>query len=169
MKGRSKFKMYNPNKPEKYHIKTFGLCDSLTGYAYNLLIYFGKETLYQDGMSGGKSEKVFEYSLRPLGSGHHIYADRYCTTHSLIEYLTSKRTCYTGTLMANRKYFPSEIKNPKIQHMESIFYRSREGILLCMWKDKKARKPVIVVSTYSTKGEAEIANRRGTITTKPCI
>lgn len=23
-KGRSKFKMYNPNKPEKYHIKTFG-------------------------------------------------------------------------------------------------------------------------------------------------
>ena len=37
-KGRSKYKMYNPNKPEKYHIKTFGLCDSLTGYAYNLLI-----------------------------------------------------------------------------------------------------------------------------------
>ena len=28
-KGRSKYKMYNSNKPEKYHIKTFGLCDSL--------------------------------------------------------------------------------------------------------------------------------------------
>ena len=39
--------------------------------------------------------------------------------------------------MANRKYFPDTIKNPKIKHMESIFYRSREGILLCMWKDKK--------------------------------
>ena len=51
-KGRSKFKMYNPNKPEKYHIKTFGLCDSITGYAYNLLIYFGKETSYQDGIEG---------------------------------------------------------------------------------------------------------------------
>ena len=53
--------------------------------------------------------------------------------------------------------------------MESIFYRSREGILLCMWKDKKARKTVIAVSTYSTKGQSEIANRRETIMTKPSI
>jgi len=49
-KGRSKYKMYNPNKPEKYHIKTFGLCDSITGYAYNLLTYFGKETSYKEGL-----------------------------------------------------------------------------------------------------------------------
>ena len=157
--GRSKYKMYNPDKPEKYHIKTFGLCDSLTDYAYNLLIYFGKDTLYQEGIQGGQSEKVFEYLLRPIGSGHHVYADRYYTTHSLIEYLTSKRTYYNGTLMANRKYFPEAIKNPKIKRMESIFYRSREGILACMWKDKKARKPVIAVSTYSIKGEAQVANR----------
>ena len=38
-----------------------------------------------------------------------------------------------------------------------------------MWKDKKARKPVIAVSTYSIKGESEIANKRGTVTTKPFI
>jgi len=25
-KGCTKYKMYNPNKPKKYHIKTFGLC-----------------------------------------------------------------------------------------------------------------------------------------------
>ena len=66
--------------------------------------------------------------------------------------------------MANHKYFPEEIKNPKIEHMEAIFYRSRGGILVCMWKDKKARKPVIAVST-----KGEIANRRGTIMTEPCI
>ena len=53
--------------------------------------------------------------------------------------------------------------------MESIFYRSKEGILLCTWKDKKARKPVMAVSTYSTKGQSEIANRHGAITTKRCI
>ena len=112
-KGRSKYKMYNHNKPEKYHIKTFGLCDSLTGYTHNLLIYFGKDTSYQEGIQEGQSEKVFEYLLRPIGSGHHVYADRYYTTHSLIEYLTSKRTYYTGTLMANHKYFPEAIKNPQ--------------------------------------------------------
>ena len=109
---------------------------TLTGHTYNLLIYMGKEMSYQDGVPVGQSEKVFEYLLRPPGSGHHIYAGRYYTTHSLIEYLTSKRTYFTGMLMANRIYFPEEIKNPTIEHMESIFYRSREGILLCMWKDK---------------------------------
>lgn len=64
-KGRSKYKMYNPKKPEKYHIKTFRVCDSVTGYALNLLIYFGKDTSFQEGLEGGQSEKVFEYLLRP--------------------------------------------------------------------------------------------------------
>ena len=37
--GRWKDKQYNLNKPEKYHIKTLGVCDSATDYAYNLLTY----------------------------------------------------------------------------------------------------------------------------------
>ena len=38
-----------------------------------------------------------------------------------------------------------------------------------MWQDKKAKKPVIVVSTHSIKGESEITNKRGIVTTKPNI
>ena len=45
-KGRWKYKQYNAAKPKKYHIKTFGLCDSATGYVYNILTYFGKNTSY---------------------------------------------------------------------------------------------------------------------------
>ena len=40
--------MYNPEKTEKYHIKSFGLCDSLTGYICNILVYFVKGTSYSD-------------------------------------------------------------------------------------------------------------------------
>ena len=60
--------MYNPSTPEKYHIKTFGLRDFHTGYAYNLLIYFGKETSDQQDVREGQSETIFKYLLRPLGS-----------------------------------------------------------------------------------------------------
>ena len=168
-KGRSKYKMYNPNKPEKYHIKTFGLCDSLTGYAYNLLIYFGAETSFDDIGDTGQSEKIFHSLLKPLGTGHHLFADRYYTTHKLTEYLIAKKTYYTGTLMANRKNFPNEIKSIKMQHMESKFYRSFDRILCCVWKDKKARKPVIAVSTYGVKGNVDVSNKRGVITVKPTI
>ncbi|XP_033113704.1 uncharacterized protein LOC117114216 [Anneissia japonica] len=65
-KGRWKYKQYNASKPRKYHIKTFGLCDSITGYVCNLLVYFGRDTSYNPdlGRGTGQAEKVFEYLLR---------------------------------------------------------------------------------------------------------
>ena len=161
--------MYNPNKPEKYHIKTFGLCDSITGYAYNLLIYFGKDTSFKEDFNVGNSEKIFEYLMRPLGTGHHIFADRYYTMHQLVTYLIAEKTYFTGTLMANRKNFPPEVKNSKIKHMETRYFRAENGIMLCEWKDKKARKPVVVVSTHATRGESEYASKRGKVTIKPDV
>ena len=85
-KGRSTIQiiqMYNPNKSEKYHIKTFGLCDSLTGYAYNLLIYFGAETSFDDIGDTGQSEKIFHSLLKPIGTGHDIsYSQIDITRHT---------------------------------------------------------------------------------------
>ena len=40
-KGSCKYKQYNAAK-QKSHIRTFGLCVSVTGYVYNLLTYFDK-------------------------------------------------------------------------------------------------------------------------------
>ena len=71
-KGQWRYKQYNPNKPSKYHIKAFVLCDSAIGYAYNILTYFGSEMSYGEFEKGvGQSEKIVEYLLRPLGTGHH--------------------------------------------------------------------------------------------------
>jgi len=71
--------------------------------------------------------------------------------------------------MSNRKNFPDEIKTMKLKHMETKCYRSSDGILLCLWKDKKARKPVIAVSTYEVKGNSDVTNKRGKVTVKPTI
>ena len=35
-KGRVAFKCFNPNKPDKYHMKTFKVCDSKNGYCHTL-------------------------------------------------------------------------------------------------------------------------------------
>ena len=168
-KGRWKYKQYNPNKPSKYHIKTFGLCDSITGYCYNILTYFGTETNYDPNLPDdvGQSEKIFEYLLRPLGKGHHVFADRYYTTYNLITYLKSKSTYYTGTLQSNRANFPKEIKASKLKHMETVFFRSSQDILLAMWQDKKAKKPVIVVSTKFDNSIVDVAGKYGKVTRKP--
>ena len=58
-KGRWKHKQYNASKPHKHHIKSFGLCDSATGYTWDILLYFGKLTSYapeadKDGLQAVK-------------------------------------------------------------------------------------------------------------------
>ena len=42
LKGQIHFKVYNPNKPDKYGMKTFNLCDSSSGYCLKFSLYVGK-------------------------------------------------------------------------------------------------------------------------------
>ena len=57
-KGRWKNKQYNPSKPSKY-IKTFGLCDSATWYAFNILNFFGSDTSYNSDTYGMEQSEKF--------------------------------------------------------------------------------------------------------------
>jgi len=41
--------------------------------------------------------------------------------------------------------------------------------MLCQWKDKKAKKPVVVVSTHATKGELQTENKRSKVNIKPDV
>ena len=165
-KGRWRNKQDNPNKPSKYHIKTFGVCN--TGYAYNILTYFGSETPYNEDMKDATmSEKVYEYLLSPLGTGHHVFADRYYTTYKLLEYMTEKKFYYSGKLQTNCKDFPVEVKTSgkmKFQEVKSI--RSKNDYLCTMWKDKKAKKPVIRVSSKFSNSTTNVTSKQGKVTEK---
>ena len=77
--------------------------------------------------------------MKPLGEGHHIYADRYYTTNNLLKFLNERKTYFTGTYIANRKNFPKDLLQP-IKHLESKYSRSKSGILACNWRDKKSKK-----------------------------
>ena len=165
-KGKWKYKQYNASKPKKYHIKTFGLCDSATGYVFNILTYFGNETSYMPNQdeSSGQAEKVFQYLLQGLDQGHHVFADRYYTTYKLVQYISQHKTYYTGTLNTNRKNFPPQIKTLKLAHCQQKAYRNRAGdIFVAAWRDKKAKKPVVIVSTKATVGDTVVHRKSGGI------
>ena len=163
-KGRFQYKQYNAAKPKKYHIKTFGLCDSVTGYVYNLLIYFGKDTSYipENDANSSQAVNIFRTLMAPLQhSGHHIFADRYYNSAPVIEHLSSQRFYYTGTLNVNRRDFPPELKTMRLEHMEQRYFYHEERDILCVtWKDKKAKKPCIVVSTNSQVGSIDLTEGR---------
>ena len=70
-KGRWQYKQFNPSKPYKYHIKSFGLVDSCTGYVLNLLTYYGKNTSFDpsNDTEGGQAVQIFRTLLGVLGKG----------------------------------------------------------------------------------------------------
>ena len=157
--------MYNAAKPSKYHIKTFGLCDSITGYVYNILTYFGRETSYNPELDSdcGEAVKVFEYLLQNLGLGHHIFADRYYTSMKLIRYLQTRSTHYTGTVNTRRVGFPTEIRDQtlRLEHRKSKTFLSKDkDLLCCAWRDKKAKNPCVLVSTKLRCEQVEVERGR---------
>ena len=160
-KGRWQYKQYNPSKPYKYHIKSFGLVDSATGYVVNLLTYYGKNTFDPDAdVNGGQAVQIFQTLLHAIGKGYHVFADRFYTTMNLVEYLTEKEIYYTGTFQGNRRRFPKQLNSLKIKHMESKYWKTPEGQkMVVAWKDKKAKKPVLLVSTRAEAGDILVKNK----------
>ena len=129
-KGGGKNKEYNSSKASKYHIKTFSVCNSTTGNAYNVLTYFGSETSYDPQVKDAEmSEKIFQVLLSPLGKGHHVYADQYYTTYQLLEYKTDKEFYYTGKLQIYKKNIPKEMTSSKIASQEVKFFISERGYM----------------------------------------
>ena len=149
-KGRWAYKQYNPQKPHKYHIKSFALCDASTGYMFDVLTYFGTNTSYDpdEDPNSVQGIRIFSSLLKSLDCGHHIFADRYYTTKALIDKLTADKYLFTGTLNLNRRNFPPQLKQQRLAHLESRYYMSSDDKTLCVaYKGKKAKKEVVLVST----------------------
>ena len=115
-KGSCKYKQYNAAK-QKSHIRTFGLCVSVTGYVHNLLTYFDKKTSFLPlDATAGQAEKVFHTLLNNIDTVHHIFTDRYYTTRKLVDYMLGRNLHFTRTLIVNRKNVVPELKTLKLKH-----------------------------------------------------
>ena len=88
-KGRVAWKMYNPQKPTKWGLRVFALCDSATGYVCTFEPYYGQQTTqtlpYADQQF---PVRIVLYLVDQLlqnanGDGFHLYTDRYYTNPRL--------------------------------------------------------------------------------------
>lgn len=78
-KGRLKIKVRMPDKPVKYGIKLFTLCDSTNGYCKQFDVYVGNDERNVENI--GKTGKAVLNVLRGLEqSHHHVYMDNFYTS-----------------------------------------------------------------------------------------
>lgn len=147
-------RQYMSNKPHKWGVKLFVLCDS-HGYAYRFEVYNGAgDNIVLPGLPdfGATSNVVVRLSQTIPDFMHHIvYFDNFYTSVQLLVYLRSRGIFSLGTIKANRipnSKLPTDedVRNEK-RGYSSEYTTQAHGveISVVLWKDNKN---VRLASTY---------------------
>ena len=143
--GRVGFRQYIRGKPQPWGIKAYVLSESRTGYMYNLLIYYGKETQLIVKAGLNHTTNVVLTLMNPLrGLGHDLYTDRFYTSPILAEELLNIQTTLTGTVMCNRKQMPAAVRSRKQKRGDVDTY-CKGNMVVMNWTDKRT------LTTLTTK------------------
>ena len=112
-KGRLKFRVYIPNKRERYGVKIYMLCESSSAYLYSFIIYAGADTKYVDpGVQFPKpfhdyptySQVVLSLMQGLFNQGYSVTLDNLYTEPSLLLALFKNSTDCFGTLRKKKVY-----------------------------------------------------------------
>ena len=76
-KGRVSFLCFNPNKPDKYHIKTFKFVDSSNMYCLDLDIYVGNNFVEKTSEFGPTHDRGMHLVCNYLSNSHIIFMDNF--------------------------------------------------------------------------------------------
>lgn len=163
-KGRVVFKCYNKDKPIKWGLKVFVLSDSRSGYILDFEPYYGQTTtdnlIHPDLPFTARIviHLAKKLSTNYPGSGFHIFTDRYYTGMELACKLKKQKIHLTGTVQANRKNLPLQVKKGalNLKKHEVKAYRHKDDILCSAWKDKRN---VLMLSTLCNNGTETIERR----------
>ena len=108
-----------------------------------------------------------------MDSGHHVFADRFYTGLDLVKFLGEKEMYYTGTVNVNRSGLPNAVRrNLKLKHLELKYWRDEDGTgpnLVVAWRDKKASKPVVAISSFHDNTTVEKNRRFGNAVRMPTV
>lgn len=129
-KGRSSLKQYLPLKPIKRGIKLWVRSDSLSGYAYDLDVYSGKQDGQADGTVGERVVRKLTSSITK--SDVVICFDRFFTSVTLMKTLPYAAV---GTCIGTRKNVPK--CQGKLEKSEAKFLCTNDGITFTRWQDTK--------------------------------
>lgn len=157
-RGRCKFIIYMPNKPDKYGIKIMCLTDSKSGYLYNAYIYCGKDS---DGVGlSSEQKKLLKPSQSVIRLAKPIYNSNRCIIadnwFSSIELAQSLKK-YVGTLKKNKREIPLQFLPNKNRDEKSSIYGFTKEETLISYVPKK-NKAVLLLSTMHHSAETDSTN-----------
>ena len=98
-RGNLHFKVYNPDKPNKYGIKAYMICEAETGYCYKFDLYVGKTHEWEESGNGVTYDLVMSMMRNLFGQGYQLYVDNFYSSTQLFQDLKVLGVTATGTLI----------------------------------------------------------------------
>ncbi|XP_039288779.1 piggyBac transposable element-derived protein 4-like [Nilaparvata lugens] len=161
-RGHCGFVMYMPNKPAKYGIKMYAICDAKTYYVSSFEIYCGTQPKGPFCISN-KATDVVKRLVAPIEKTHrNLTTDNYYTTYDLAQYLLEGGITFIGTVKKNIPDIPLEFLPNKTQEVGSSLFGFQDNCTLVSHVPKK-NKSVILLSTMHDEKEID------DVTGKPSI
>ena len=157
-KGRSTLKQYMPLKPVRRGIKVWARAEASSGYVSAFQVYTGKQGGTVETGLGAKVVKTLTEDLK--GTHRHLFFDNYFSSVDLLLDLHREGLYGCGTLRANRKGFPPQLK----PHVKKGFKERGESrtcqsnnLTVSLWQDNK---PVTVIATNSDPTQMDSVSRK---------
>lgn len=150
-RGRCPFRMYIPNKPNKYGLKIVMTCDSATRYMIDAMPYLGKCT-QTNGLPLGEFY-VKELTKAFHGSNRNVTCDNWFTSVPLVKSLLRQPYNLTlvGTIRSNKREIPEELKNSRSRRIGTSMFCYDGPLTLVSYKPK-SDKMVFVLSSCDEEG-----------------
>ncbi|KAL6478189.1 hypothetical protein MHYP_G00140240, partial [Metynnis hypsauchen] len=92
-----------PNKPAKYGIKIWAVCDAKSSYAWNLQVYTGKPP---EGAAEKNQGMHVVLEMTEGLQGHNITCDNFFTSYRFGDELQETKLTLLGTVRKNKPEFP---------------------------------------------------------------
>ena len=157
-KNRLAIKQYIRDKPVRWGIKSFLLCEAKTGYILDAEIYTGR---VRDrhwpllGSAGSVVRRLVENS-QVTNKNHMLFMDRFYNSVALFHMLKKELgVLAAGTVMPSRKHYPKELGR-RLTERGRYEFRCRGALCAIAWKD---RKPIHFLSNYHDPRRASTVNR----------
>jgi hypothetical protein len=158
-RGRCSFRMYIPNKPNKYGLKLVMMADSNTKYMCNAMPYLGKNT--NTGNEPLANYFVKELSKQYHGSNRNITMDNWFTSVPLAAELLKPpyKLTVVGTLRSNKREIPKEMTNSKNRRVGTSMFGFDKEMTLLSYKPK-SNKVVYLLSTIHDQPSINIDSKK---------
>lgn len=145
-RGRCPFRIYIPNKPDKYGIKFLMMCDATSKYMIDADPYIGRST-----NTGGVP--LGEFYIKKLsqtihGSNRNITCDSWFTSIPLAKSLLQQPYNLTlvGSIRSNKREIPEQLMNSRLRPVGSSMFCFDGPLTLVSYKPKRTKMVYLLSS-----------------------